>query len=102
MTSQEDWIRISSRDGFSFVVKRNVALHSGTLRSMLDERRTSLSLFSSPGHPPTSYAPHNRGFRRGCTKSVPHRREVLAITYLAARFIKILFVSQGRCNGEIR
>lgn len=53
MSSQDDWIRISSRDGFSFVVKRNVALHSGTLRSMLDERRTSLSLLPLPGHQPT-------------------------------------------------
>ena len=53
MSSQDDWIRISSRDGFSFVVKRNVALHSGTLRSMLDERRMSLSVHSFPGHPPT-------------------------------------------------
>ncbi|KAH9067868.1 BTB/POZ protein [Lactarius vividus] len=39
-SSQDDWIRITSRDGFSFVVKRNVALHSGTLRSMLDERHS--------------------------------------------------------------
>jgi hypothetical protein len=46
MSSQDDWIRISSRDGFSFVVKRNVALHSGTLRSMLDERRASLYFLS--------------------------------------------------------
>ena len=50
MSSQNDWIRISSRDGFSFIVKRNVALHSGTLRSMLDERRTSLSLLSPPAN----------------------------------------------------
>ncbi|KAI0300576.1 BTB/POZ protein [Multifurca ochricompacta] len=41
MSSQQqqgdDWIRITSKDGFSFVVKRNVALRSGTLRNMLDE-----------------------------------------------------------------
>jgi transcription elongation factor B subunit 1 len=86
MTSQDDWIRISSRDGFSFVVKRNVALHSGTLRSMLDERRTSLSILSLLGHPPT-LTPHDRGFRRGCTKSVPHRREV-AIACLVTQFLK--------------
>ena len=40
--SQDDWIRVTSRDGFSFIVKRNVVLRSGTLRNMLDERRTSL------------------------------------------------------------
>ncbi|SRR6266446_5137097 len=40
--SQDDWIRVTSRDGFSFIVKRNVVSRSGTLRNMLDERRTSL------------------------------------------------------------
>lgn len=40
--SQDDWIRVTSRDGFSFIVKRNVVFRSGTLRNMLDERRTSL------------------------------------------------------------
>ena len=40
--SQDDWIRVTSRDGFSFVAKRNVVSRSGTLRNMLDERRTSL------------------------------------------------------------
>ena len=39
--SQDDWIRVTSRDGFSFIVKRNVIFRSGTLRNMLDERRTS-------------------------------------------------------------
>ncbi|KAI0001199.1 hypothetical protein BJV77DRAFT_1063711 [Russula vinacea] len=36
--SQDDWIRVTSRDGFSFIVKRNVVFRSGTLRNMLDER----------------------------------------------------------------
>ncbi|KAN0125900.1 BTB/POZ fold [Russula decolorans] len=40
--SQDDWIRVTSRDGFSFIVKRNIVFRSGTLRNMLDERRTSL------------------------------------------------------------
>ncbi|KAI0281768.1 BTB/POZ protein [Russula aff. rugulosa BPL654] len=35
--SQDDWIRVTSRDGFSFIVKRNVVFRSGTLRNMLDE-----------------------------------------------------------------
>lgn len=39
--SQDDWIRVTSRDGFSFIVKRNVVFRSGTLRNMLDERRMS-------------------------------------------------------------
>jgi hypothetical protein len=39
--SQDDWIRVTSRDGFSFIVKRNIVFRSGTLRNMLDERRTS-------------------------------------------------------------
>lgn len=42
--SQDDWIRVTSRDGFSFIVKRNVVFRSGTLRNMLDERRTSLHM----------------------------------------------------------
>ncbi len=42
--SQDDWIRVKSRDGFSFIVKRSVVFRSGTLRNMLDERRTSLSM----------------------------------------------------------
>ncbi|KAH9975398.1 BTB/POZ protein [Lactifluus volemus] len=36
----DDWIRVTSRDGFSFIVKRNVVLRSGTLRNMLDERHS--------------------------------------------------------------
>ncbi|EIW75682.1 POZ domain-containing protein [Coniophora puteana RWD-64-598 SS2] len=30
-----DWVRIKSADGFSFLVKRRVAMASGTLRNML-------------------------------------------------------------------
>jgi hypothetical protein len=40
--AQDDWIRVTSRDGFSFIVKRNVVFRSGTLRNMLDERRMPL------------------------------------------------------------
>jgi transcription elongation factor B subunit 1 len=32
----DDWIRITSNDGFSFMVKRKVANMSGTLKNMLD------------------------------------------------------------------
>ncbi|KAI9451335.1 BTB/POZ protein [Russula earlei] len=38
--SQDDWIRVTSRDGFSFIVKRSVVFFSGTLRNMLDERHS--------------------------------------------------------------
>ncbi|KAI0254590.1 BTB/POZ protein [Lactifluus subvellereus] len=38
--AQDDWIRVTSRDGFSFIVKRNVVFRSGTLRNMLDERHS--------------------------------------------------------------
>lgn len=38
--SQDDWIRVTSRDGFSFIAKRNVVFRSGTLRNMLDERHS--------------------------------------------------------------
>ncbi|KAF9499250.1 POZ domain-containing protein [Pleurotus eryngii] len=36
MSSDSDWIRITSRDGFSFLAKRNVVNASGTLKNMLD------------------------------------------------------------------
>ncbi|KDQ23077.1 hypothetical protein PLEOSDRAFT_1049796, partial [Pleurotus ostreatus PC15] len=43
-----DWIRITSRDGFSFLAKRNVVNASGTLKNMLDaESRTLLYLAGS-------------------------------------------------------
>lgn len=64
--SQDDWIRVTSRDGFSFIVKRSVVFRSGTLRNMLDERRTSPCLhllcsprrdvFSLPPSPADSFA----------------------------------------------
>ncbi|TFK21381.1 POZ domain-containing protein [Coprinopsis marcescibilis] len=31
-----EWVRIDSNDGFSYLVKRNVAETSGTMRNMLD------------------------------------------------------------------
>jgi transcription elongation factor B subunit 1 len=31
-----DFVKLVSADGYTFVVPRNVALQSGTLRSMLD------------------------------------------------------------------
>ena len=48
--SQDDWIRVTSRDGFSFIVKRGVVFRSGTLRNMLDERRAFISS-THPGCP---------------------------------------------------
>lgn len=32
----EDWIRLVSTDGYSYLVKRKVAMMSGTLRNMLN------------------------------------------------------------------
>lgn len=34
--SDNDWVRITSTDGFSFVVRRNIAKASGTMKAMLD------------------------------------------------------------------
>lgn len=44
---------MTSRDGFSFIVKRNVVFRSGTLRNMLDERRTSPRATAHPDAYPT-------------------------------------------------
>jgi transcription elongation factor B subunit 1 len=33
--ADDDWVRLTSTDGFSFMVKRKVATASGTLKSML-------------------------------------------------------------------
>ncbi|KAG6811845.1 hypothetical protein H0H92_005577 [Tricholoma furcatifolium] len=35
--SDSDWIRITSSDGFSYIVRRKIANVSGTMRSSLDE-----------------------------------------------------------------
>ncbi|KAG5643629.1 hypothetical protein DXG03_000554 [Asterophora parasitica] len=35
-SSDEDWIRVTSNDGFTFMVKRKIANVSGTMRNMLD------------------------------------------------------------------
>ncbi|KXN80623.1 Elongin-C, partial [Leucoagaricus sp. SymC.cos] len=34
--SDNDWVRITSNDGFSFIVRRKTAKASGTMKSMLD------------------------------------------------------------------
>ncbi|KAF8068877.1 BTB/POZ protein [Lyophyllum atratum] len=34
--SDTDWIRVTSTDGFSYMVKRKIANISGTMKSMLD------------------------------------------------------------------
>jgi hypothetical protein len=34
---QDDWVKITSSDGYSFLVKRSVAAISGTLKNMLSE-----------------------------------------------------------------
>ena len=74
--SQDDWIRVTSRDSFSFIAKRSVVFRSGTLRNMLDERRTStLLLISRVVHPDVT-TPTRRQLRRGYTKSLSRRRKV--------------------------
>jgi hypothetical protein len=65
----DDWIRVTSRDGFSFIVKRNVVLRSGTLRNMLDERRTSHSRHSHPLCSRDPF-PSQTVSQRPCKKSV--------------------------------
>ncbi|KDQ55505.1 hypothetical protein JAAARDRAFT_159534 [Jaapia argillacea MUCL 33604] len=35
-TPKDDWVLITSADGFSFMVKRKVAMTSGTLKNMLN------------------------------------------------------------------
>ncbi|KAJ3562996.1 hypothetical protein NP233_g9225 [Leucocoprinus birnbaumii] len=35
-SSDNDWVRVTSTDGYSFIVKRKVAKASGTMKSMLD------------------------------------------------------------------
>ncbi|KAI0056354.1 POZ domain-containing protein [Artomyces pyxidatus] len=39
-SDSEDWVRVKSADGFSFLVKRKVAVRSGTLKNMLDEHHS--------------------------------------------------------------
>lgn len=34
--SDNDWVRITSADGYSFIVRRKIAKASGTMKSMLD------------------------------------------------------------------
>ena len=47
-----DWIRVTSTDGFSFMVRRKVANISGTMRNMLDTESESFSWvpYHSPSH----------------------------------------------------
>jgi|SRR6266850_1083186 len=73
--SQDDWIRVTSRDGFSFIAKRSVVFRSGTLRNMLDERRTSLSPRPRT-HAPCYHTTHPRQLQRVRTKALPRGREV--------------------------
>lgn len=35
MDKDSDWVKLVSSDGYSFLVKRNVATVSGTLKTML-------------------------------------------------------------------
>ena len=74
--SQDDWIRVTSRDGFSFIVKRSVVFRSGTLRNMLDERRTSPPRCLFVLHRQRDLFSPPRQLRRGHTKSLSRRRKV--------------------------
>lgn len=44
--SDNDWVRITSTDGFSFVVRRNIAKASGTMKAMLDVESKYHHVFS--------------------------------------------------------
>lgn len=39
-TTENEWVRIISKDGFSYLIRRKVALGSGTLKNMLDSDST--------------------------------------------------------------
>jgi|ERR1700722_3942980 len=41
---QNHWVRITSNDGYSFIVRRKVAITSGTLKNMLDSDSKSMTL----------------------------------------------------------
>jgi hypothetical protein len=69
--SQDDWIRVTSRDGFSFIVKRNVVLRSGTLRNMLDEHRTSHFLLSLTLYAHATLFPSSDSFAEAVQKVCP-------------------------------
>ncbi|EPS97151.1 hypothetical protein FOMPIDRAFT_1052699 [Fomitopsis schrenkii] len=36
-TSENDWVRLISNDGYTFLIRRKVAMNSGTLKNMLNE-----------------------------------------------------------------
>lgn len=40
----EDWVRVESNDGYSFLVKRKVANVSGTMRNALESSGSGMSL----------------------------------------------------------
>ncbi|KAF4607599.1 hypothetical protein EYR38_001671 [Pleurotus pulmonarius] len=58
MSSDSDWIRITSRDGFSFLAKRNVVNASGRLKNMLDTE-SSFQEGISDEQEPTSFQTSN-------------------------------------------
>jgi hypothetical protein len=95
---QDDWIRVTSRDGFSFIVKRSVVFRSGTLRNMLDERRTSPSLQPLTALP-CSFTPFPDSFTEAVQKVCPVDERYLS--FFAQVFPRSL-ISQGRPDGEIR
>ena len=84
--SQDDWIRVTSRDGFSFIVKRNVVFRSGTLRNMLDERRTSLQ----HTHPSSRCSRHHTldNFTEAVQKVCPVDERYLLFYYLQKPFLE--------------
>lgn len=42
--SEDDWVRLTSTDGFSVIVKRKLATASGTLKSMLSAESKPYSM----------------------------------------------------------
>ena len=94
--SQDDWIRVTSRDGFSFIAKRSVVFRSGTLRNMLDERRTSplqVLLLISCVHPDATSHPAD-SFAEATQKVCPvDERYLQALSFSRLRFLVPLTVS---------
>ncbi|KAF8634702.1 hypothetical protein AX15_000758 [Amanita polypyramis BW_CC] len=44
--SDSDWIRVTSADGFTFMIRRKIANISGTMRSMLDTQNNFVEAVS--------------------------------------------------------
>lgn len=83
--AQDDWIRVTSRDGFSFIVKRNVVFRSGTLRNMLDERRMPLI----PGSATLPSCSHDLPYPDSFTEAV---QKVCPVDERCLSFLQVILI----------